>query len=115
MTKPTRKTKTTTIRGEMSKTAAESLRAAGLRGENRGGDPKFSTTGHKVGRMPMRYTARVVLISRLDGADLTAADIRIARGLVKPARKSSRRTKGTSEAAREAGRSLSIRTTIPYK
>ena len=87
MTKPTRKTKTTTIRGEMSKTAAESLRAAGLRGENRGGDPKFSTTGHKVGRMPMRYTARVVLISRLDGAGIDRALFaalarRSARGLM---------------------------------
>lgn len=71
---------TTTIPGTWTREIADRLAAIGFVSESRGGDPLRSTWRKPGGRR----TALAILVSRKDGAPLTAADKRtIATALAK--------------------------------
>jgi len=71
--------KTATIKATLTTAAREALATLGFVAEERGGDAKHSVSGHKVGRVGVRRTATVVIVSRRDGAEMTPADLVAAR------------------------------------
>jgi hypothetical protein len=67
--------KTATIRATLTTDGSKVLAALGFAAEERGGDPLRS-----IDRNPKaRRTAKVVIISRRDGADVSAADVKAIR------------------------------------